>query len=211
VYLSALPGHRKLLPRPCPQCGQENGGIQFVFFNPHYYEARTGYRRYRPYHLLRISHYSKEEYRLKKHNPTKVWHNLRFRNDWKINKGRGSNFKVISIDELFNEPDYLNKKSVTMGLLPSWYEGIKEQGWRVLGLMHERAHWINKDGPKKCPKCDKVVEQLEKCFIYFEEMDEYLPYWNYYVWLCDSCAIEKETRRLKQKQSIVASPPLLPS
>jgi len=113
VYLSgAVPGHRKLLPRPCPQCGQENGGVQFVFFNPRYYKERTGYSRDKPYHLLRISHYSKEEYRFKKHKPTKIWHTFRFKHEVEINKGAGPSLKVISIDELFNEPDYMDKKSL---------------------------------------------------------------------------------------------------
>ena len=211
MYLSEVPGHRKLLPRPCPQCGQENGGVQFVFFNPRYYKERTGYSRYRPYHLLRISHYSKQEYRLKKHRPTKIWHTFRFMGDFKINKGSGSSFKVISIDELFNELDYVDKRSVTLPLGPNRYEDIKQYGWGILRILNEGAHWLNKDGCKKCPKCDKVFEKLKKCFIHFEEEDEYLPCWNWYVWLCDSCAIDKETKRLEQKQSIVVIPPLLPS
>ena len=29
-----MPAHKKQLPRPCPQCGLENGGMQWVIFNP---------------------------------------------------------------------------------------------------------------------------------------------------------------------------------
>jgi hypothetical protein len=200
VYLSGVPAHKKLLPSPCPQCGQLNGGVQFVFFNPRFYEQRTGYWRYGPYHLLRISHYSKEEYRINKHKPTKIWHNFQFLRDLNINLGIPPDVKVMSIDDLFNEADYLDKQSVTLQLTPKSAEVIRKYGWHYLMLMNEHAHWLNKTGPKKCPNCDRVVSELKKCFIYYEEKDRYMPYWYDYVWLCDKCAIDKENRRLTQKE-----------
>lgn len=183
-----------------------------MFINPRFYEQLTGYRRSRPYHLLRIGHYSKEEYKIKKHRTTKVWHTFRFLHDFKIIINADG--RVMSMDELFDEEHYIDKQSVTLKLTPKNAEFIKKYGWQYLTLVNEQAHWLNKTGPKKCPKCERVVEELKKCFIHFGEMDEYQPYWKRYVWLCNSCAIDKETKRLikqKQKQSAVISPPLLPS
>ena len=169
MYLSGkeVPGHRKLLPRPCPQCGQENGGVQFVFFNPRYYEERTGYSRDIPYHLMRISHYSRVEYRLKKHKPTRIWHTFQFLGGYELNKGRAPDFKLISIDKLFDEPDYLDKQSVTLQLSASHFDFIKQYGWPALSKNH--AHWFNKAGPKRCQDCGRVFDSLRKCFIHYEE------------------------------------------
>ena len=70
-----MPAHKKQLPRPCPQCGLENGGMQWVIFNPLFSSSR----RYNenPYSILRISHYSKVLYSLSSKKKKKVWHNFR--------------------------------------------------------------------------------------------------------------------------------------
>jgi hypothetical protein len=202
-----VPGHKKALPWPCPQCGQGNGGIQFVFFNHRYYKIRTGYARTTPYHLLRISHYSKGEYKLKKHRPTKIWHTFRFKSDVKINYGSGRDAEVISINELFDKPDYLDKESVTLKIAPSIIERVKKYGWqKVLSIVNEGAHWFRKDGPKKCQKCGKIVPSLNRALIWSEEQEEY-PRWvyGYYIWLCERCYTSKETKRIAPKQMPVKS------
>jgi hypothetical protein len=220
VYLSLVPGHRKLLPRPCPQCGCENGGIQFVFFNPRFYKERTGYGPY-SYHLLRISHYSREEYhskknKNKKHKSTKIWHNFRFIGEFKIDYGLEPDVEVISIEELFDKEDYLDKQSVTLPMTPNRYEGIRKYGWSILLPQNDGAHWFNKDGPKTCQGCNKVVEKLRKCLIWFEEQEKYEPWvYGHYIRLCQPCYIIKEANRLGQRQAIhepiSISPSLLPS
>ena len=210
VYLSIVPGHRKLLPRPCPQCGQENGGVQFVFFNPHYYKERTGYSRHRPYHLMRISHYSKEEYRLK-HKPTKIWHTFQFLTEFELNKGWEPDIKIISIDKLFDEPDYADKHSVTLQLTTNHFEYIKKYGWPPLSKNH--AHWFNKVGPKRCQECGGVFESLRRSFIHFEEREKYLDFrdWNSrWVWLCTSCSTEKEITYTKIKNGVLKVKSSLP-
>lgn len=133
-----LPGHRKLLPRPCPQCGQENGGCQWVIFNPKFYEERTGYARDIPYSILRISHYSKEQYALspKKNRRTKIWHNFQV---GLLAIKRGS--ESIQLEKIFDDPIYEDRHSITLPLGDNWFDYIKRNGWRVLT---ERAHWINK-------------------------------------------------------------------
>ena len=55
-----MPAPKKLLPRPCPQCGLKNGGMQWVIFNPRYSNSYE-YNEI-PYLILRIGHYSKELY-----------------------------------------------------------------------------------------------------------------------------------------------------
>jgi hypothetical protein len=202
-----VPGHKKLLPRPCPQCGQENGGVQFVFFNPRYYKERTGYDRsyHAPYHILRISHYSKDAYKSGK--GTKTWHNVRFRRDFPIGIGNPIFVKEeISIDQLFDRPDYADVPSVTLRLTPKNAEFIKKHGWKkVLMTVDHHAHWFNKDGLKKCPRCDAIVTNLKKSFVHYDEEEEYSPTfdWHWYIWLCEKCTLEKETKRLAKREKII--------
>lgn len=183
-----MPGHRKSLPRPCPQCGRENGGVQLVFFNPRFYKQRTGYSRSYPYHLLRISHYSKEEYlskknKNKKYKPTKIWHTFHFIGKYEINYGSGP----MSIAELFKQPEHFYKQSfsTTPGedLMKYW----KKNGWPKFKI--EGAHYINKPGLKKCQICNKFVERLEKCFIRYEDEHDNrnLVHYGDYIWLCQLC------------------------
>ena len=137
-----LPAHRKLLPRPCPQCGQENGGCQIVLFNPRLRPQRET-RRYPTIAIIRISHYSKEQYALspKKNRRTKIWHNFQF---GLTGIKRGS--ESIQLDKIFDDFIYEDKHSITLPLGDEWFDLIKKNGWRVLT---EGAHWINKGSLKK--------------------------------------------------------------
>ena len=140
-----LPAHRKLLPRPCPQCGQENGGCQLVIFNPKFYEERTGYARRYPYSILRISHYSKEQYALQsktknENRQGKIWHNFQIRLSGLT---RGSDF--IRLEEIFNDFFYADKQSITLPLGDDFYNYVKNNGWTGwTRIVIERAHWIKK-------------------------------------------------------------------
>lgn len=80
-----MPAHKKQLPRPCPQCGLENGGMQWVIFNPKFSNTR-GFNEI-PYSILRISHYSKELYSLSYKKKKKILHNFRMRSLSGIRKG----------------------------------------------------------------------------------------------------------------------------
>jgi hypothetical protein len=210
VYLSRVPGHRKLLPKPCPQCGAENGGVQFVFFNPRFYQRRTGYPRHRPYHLLRIIHYSKQEYhskknKNKKYKPTKIWHTFQFSGDFTINYGSEPDIEVMSIDRLFDQPDYVYKHSVTFTLSDAWLNYYKKNGWPR--LKNEGAHWFNKPGPKRCQNCGTIVEELRR---YLRDYDQFTEHFldGWWIWLCESC-YSKEKNRKAERQKEIESKPLV--
>lgn len=197
-----MPGRRKLLPRPCPQCGQENGGVQIVLFNPRYYKVRTGYARYRPYILLRVGHYSKEEYRLKRlerSKATKVWHNFQIAlgSQFQIALGSEPDVKIF-VNEVFDQPDYVDRQSVTFPLFPDWYKRFKKNGWPK--IVNNHAHWFNKVGPKKCQECGNIVESLLRCFIHYEERKKYPAFHDtYWIWLCEPCSINKDLAYRKKK------------
>lgn len=142
VYLSAVPAHKKMLPRPCPQCKQVNGGCQWVIFNPNFYEERTGYGRRRPYQILRISHYSNEQYNLaspsNKKNRTKIWHNFQTPHAFTQIK-IGS--RKVWVDEIFSEPEYKHKNSITLSMSGEIFEEIKLNGWPI---KFKGGHWIER-------------------------------------------------------------------
>jgi hypothetical protein len=183
------------LPRPCPQCGAENGGCQWVIFNPKYYEERTGYQRNWPYSIFRISHYSKEQYLLspKKNRRTKIWHNFQMRLP---GIKRGSEF--IPLEKIFDDPLYEDMHSITLALGDEWFDHIKKDGWPR--IVTERAHWVNKGDLRKCQECHMYFEK-EKI-----QVLEYLQgYWAIkFSWLCDSCySIDVDkVKKWKQKQSL---------
>lgn len=150
---------KKTLPRPCPQCGMENGGCQWVIFNPRYYKQKfaaggrwkiepykdDSYSRrlYGPYILLRISHYSKEKYelasRLKKKNNTKIWHTFQIAHA-PISLTIGS--ENVGFDEIFNIPRFKFKHSISFVMAKDTFERIRKNGWPPIRL--ERAHWVNR-------------------------------------------------------------------
>lgn len=198
MYLSGMPGHRKVLPRPCPQCGAENGGVQLVFFNHRFYKERTGYSRSTPYHLLRISHYSNHEYRSKKnkdkkYRPTKIWHTFQFTDSYKINYGSES----MSIDKLFDQPEYIDKHSFTITPNEDWLKYYRKHGWPQ--FKNDSAHWLNKPGLKKCQICSKVVESLKKCLISREDEHDNRNFVHSgdYIWLCQACYGDRESGSMR--------------
>lgn len=142
MYLSVVPAHKKLLPRPCPQCKQVNGGCQWVIFNPNFYEERTGYVRHRPYIILRISHYSNAQYALaslkNKKNRTKIWHNFQTPHAFEQIKIGSRN---VWVDEIFNEPEYSDRNSITLSMSQEMFEKIKLSGWSI---KFKGGHWIER-------------------------------------------------------------------
>jgi hypothetical protein len=142
-----MPAPKKLLPRPCPQCGLENGGMQWVIFNPRYsnsYEYNT-----RPYSILRISHYSKELYDLSSKKKKKIVHNFRIFLFYRIRvETEFGETKHIHLDEIFNDPNFYLRKSITLPVTKSWFEFFKNNDWYSL-LKTERAHFVNKERSKK--------------------------------------------------------------
>lgn len=147
VYLSEcvpinMPAHKKLLPRPCPQCKQINGGCQWVIFNPFFYKERIGYSRRQPYQILRISHYSSEYYNKAspehKNNRTKIWHN--FQTPYTIKQIKiGS--RNVWVDQIFNEPECCDKKSITLPMSGEMFEEIKRNGWHI---KFKGGHWVER-------------------------------------------------------------------
>jgi hypothetical protein len=193
-----MPGHRKVLPRPCPQCGAENGGVQLVFFNPRFYKQRTGYSRSYPYHLLRISHYSKDEYgskknKNKKYKPTKIWHTFQFTDGYEINYDS----EPMSVSELFDQPEHIDKQSYTVTPNEAWLNYYRKNGWPRIKT--ESAHWINKPGPKKCQMCNKF-DSLKKCFIRNE--DEHTGrnavFSGEHIWLCKVCYLGRDSGSIRK-------------
>lgn len=162
-----MPAHKKLLPRPCPQCGLEYGGMQFVIFNPEYSNSWK-YNKV-PYIILRISHYSKEHYNSSskniKKNRTKIWHNFR------ISKMDGiyHDGEHIPMRDIFNQYDLEDRKSITMSVNQKWFETIQKHGWPLWISFYGRfdwesrkAHFINKGGLKKCDECHNYFKELKQ-------------------------------------------------
>ena len=158
-----MPAPKKLLPRPCPQCGLENGGCQWVIFNPRFYKKKMyysnknhgwsvweipkyrqdSYDRYGPFVILRISHYSKEQYSLaskySKKNRTKIWHTFQMPYAFdSVDVGRES----VKLDEIFNRIGFKLKHSISFPLSKGWFEYIKKNGWPRIKL--DKAHWVNR-------------------------------------------------------------------
>ena len=136
-----MPAHKKQLPRPCPQCGLENGGMQWVIFNPKFSNTR-GYNEI-PYSILRISHYSNELYNLSSKKKKKIWHNFRMHLP-----GIRNGPKKIMLEEIFNDPTFANKKSITILVKKGWFEDFQKYGW--FNLETKRAHFISKCELRKC-------------------------------------------------------------
>ena len=147
MYPSDVPARPKLLPRPCPQCGKETGGIQIVLFNPVYYNrqkyAGGRYDRRETYVILRISHgYSKTE-RTEKNNRKKITHNFRIAQKFpfELIVGEGQASRKINSDELFNEPNYVNGQSVTIRPSGEDLEYYRINGWPI---ETHGTHWMSK-------------------------------------------------------------------
>ena len=167
-----MPAPKKLLPRPCPQCGLENGGMQWVIFNPRFSNSR----RYNqdPYSILRISHYSKELYSLSSKKKKKECHNFRMYLP-AIKKGQ----KIIVLEEIFKNSYFWRKKSITIPVSKERFELIKKYGWP--NLKTQRAHFINKGDLKKCKECQNYFKKLNRL--------DYPKGYSYYSysWFCDRC------------------------
>ena len=167
-----MPAQKKQLPRPCPQCGLENGGMQWVIFNPRFSNSR----RYNqiPYSILRISHYSKGLYTQSSKKKKKIWHNFRMRLPAII---KGS--KRIVLEEIFNESYFADKKSITLPVSKEWFEYFKRYGW--VDLTTEMAHFINKGGLMKCKECQNYFKKLNRL--------NYPKGYSYYSCscFCDEC------------------------
>jgi hypothetical protein len=181
-----LPAHRKLLPLPCPQCQQEYGGCQFVIFNPKTYLERTGYSRdrYEPYCILRISHYSKQQYalsrRTKGNGKGKVWHNFQIDSSRFAGISRGG--EHIPLNQIFNDLKYEGKQSINLPVSDGYFQYIKKIGWSNF-LMTDRAHWVNRN---------KDLRKCQECRMYFPS--RLVKRFNYpagfflkYSWLCQKC------------------------
>jgi hypothetical protein len=180
VYPSVLPAKPKLLPRPCPQCGSETGGCQWVIINPKFYKRRT-----RPYAILRISHgYSKTE-RTKNNTRKKIVHNFQM-GFHGIVKGTGER---LSLDNIFDHVDYYDRDCLTLPFGANSFEYVKAHGW--WGLVTEGAHFINKTGLKQCQKCDNYFKTLHK----FHYPERYTGL--FYYLLCESCYVI-ETKRITE-------------
>lgn len=130
-----MPADKKQLPRPCPQCGLDNGGMQWVIFNPRFSNTR-GFNEI-PYSIIRISHYSKELYSQSSKRKKKIWHNF-----WMPLSGIRKGPNKIMLKEIFNEPAFVNKTSITIPLKKEWFEYFQKYGWRDLET--KRAHFIKK-------------------------------------------------------------------
>lgn len=136
-----MPAPKKLLPRPCPQCGLENGGMQWVIFNPRYSNSYE-YNKI-PYSILRISHYSKELYDLSSKKKKKIWHNFRIFPFYPIKvETEFGETKYIDLNEIFNDPNYYLRKSITIPVTKGWFEFFKNKGW--YSLKTEKAHFKSK-------------------------------------------------------------------
>ena len=181
-----MPAHKKKLPRPCPQCGLENGGMQWVIFNPRFSNSKR-YNKI-PYPILRISHYSKGLYNLSSKKKKKELHN--FRMDFRaIRKGP----KKIVLEEIFKQPYYAKKKSITLPLNNEWFEHIQKNGW--IGLQTKMAHFIKKGELSKCKECQHYFKKLNrfdypKGFCYYS-----------YSWLCDECYSTVKLKIVKWNQN----------
>lgn len=159
-----MPGHRKLLPRPCPLCERENGGIQWELINPKSYLARTGYPRRIPYLMLRISHYVPKNERktlFSKKNYTKRTHSFRLK-------------RIQAPNDIFDQPPYRRKQTLTFPFTAKNYEEFKDKGWPEFET--KRAHWLSKGRFKVCKQCHKVSKNLIKA-----GRGRYAP------WLCTPC------------------------
>jgi len=167
-----MPTTKKQLPRPCPQCGLENGGMQWVIFNPRFSNSR----RYNdiPYPILRISHYSKELYNLSSKKKKKVWHNFRM-----YLPAIRKDSKRIVLEEIFKNPYFARKKSITLPVTKEWFESIKMYGWQ--NLKTEKAHFINKGELKMCKECQNYFKKINRL--------DYPKGYSYYsyAWFCDKC------------------------
>jgi hypothetical protein len=182
-----MPAHKKKLPRSCPQCGLENGGMQWVIFNPRFSNSR----RYNevPYSILRISHYSKGLYSLSSKKKKKVWHNFRIHLSAII---KGS--KRILLEDIFNKRYFANKKSITLSVNKDWFEHIQKNGWKK-DLITEKAHFISKGDLRKCKECQNYFKKLNR----FNYPKGYCYY--SYSWLCDECYSTVKLKIIEWKQN----------
>jgi hypothetical protein len=194
-----MPAHKKLLPRPCPQCGLENGGMRWVIFNPRYSNSRD--YNDRPYPILRISHYSKEYYGLAskkyKKNRTKIWHNFQMSSLHGIQRGE----KRIMLENVFDGAFHSDRTSITIPVSKEWFEDIKKNGWTGLVTRTvQQAHFIKKGDLKKCDVCGNYFKKLSRLdypkgyglYIF----GVYMPI--EYSLLCDECYL-KERQIIQDK------------
>jgi hypothetical protein len=192
VYLSfRLPAHRKLLPRPCPQCGEEYGGCQWVIRNPEFYRNRSITRR--PICILRISHYSKEKYAMSskklKYRQGKIWHSFQI-----PLLGIKIGSQSIPLEKIFSRPSHKYEQSVWFPLSNEWYNYFKKYGWQ--GIVIEGAHWLNKN---------KDLKRCQECLIYsklplrkYDSPNGYAMLKNW--WICESCYAMRMERVTKWKE-----------
>jgi hypothetical protein len=128
-----MPAKKKLLPRPCPICGDKFGTYQFILFNSRYKFSRQ-------YLTCRIRHYSPEVHaevtrRKKERKVTltvyeKRWHS--FQVLWSSDD--------FPWDEYFERYGFIEEltKSVTFKPTDRWYEIISKYGWQPVSLPPQR-------------------------------------------------------------------------
>jgi hypothetical protein len=203
VYPSELPTRKKLLPRPCPQCGGEYGGVQIVLINPRYYWHRTGYRLrtrlyeegirirfvYPPYVIVRISHsYSKTEL-TKNKTRKKIVHSFSSFGDWNLPiNPYDNNSRTVKARQVFTS-NMRYKQCRTFPLSPLIFEDVKFNGWNIFD--NTSAHWTRRANMKFCQMCKRATKQLRE----YET-----PMWNKFQ-LCEKCISYYENFRSTRKPS----------
>jgi len=123
-----MPAKKKLLPRPCPICGNLYGSIQIVIFS-----SSSNL-------ICRIGHYDKEKYQ----NPSNV----------RERKSRGKKWCSFNISRLFAKENMSQLEQHMNGLSAGYFgkrksktytnpmfllEAIKEDRWHGEGIKYLRA------------------------------------------------------------------------
>ena len=52
------------------------------------------------------------------------------------------------LEEIFKDPYFANKKSITLPLKKGWFENFQKNGW--INLKTKKAHFISKGELRKC-------------------------------------------------------------
>jgi hypothetical protein len=98
------------------------------------------------------------------------WHTFRLKNIPNLHaKG-----KVMRLDEIFNQPSFRQKQTVTFPFTQESYNDFAANGWPEFET--KGAHWLTKGRLKVCKGCDLISRNLVQA-----GRGRYAP------WVCTAC------------------------